>query len=439
VSTRTCIAAACVAGGVIALPAAPAQAASPCSGKGAQGYASSAGARVFALPSKGKFRPIYACLFSQDKRRLLGYDGTCGDHVLVRSFRLVGPYVAYGARTCFADYSREKVVVRNIKTGKVVRQAPVTAGLEKFPKPTDYLISLELAASGAVVWTGQVDGDSGEGSQIPADVDDTQVRKLGPGSPASGELVDSGLAIDPYSLALARRQGSANRFYWQKGDTPSTGLLAASAGVSKQSVSGQSASKCTGKGAKTIAAAAGRFVFTLPAAGGERKVYACLVSKNKRTFLGWYQECQNQTAVSTFRFAGALLAYVETTCGLVSGDDRVVKRRLDTGEVVRYGSAATGTTSPGSESTTTVTDLEIAATGNMVWIGEFDADGSGGIGNVPGDDRQVRKFDGAESAVTVDSGIGIEPGSLALGRYQGYNRFFWMKSGLPFSAVFKAN
>ena len=59
------------------------------------------------------------------------------------------------------------------------------------------------------------------------------------------------------------------------------------------------ASKCSGKGAKGILSSASARVYSLPS-GGERKIYACLYSQNKRRFLGWEDECQNMTAASRF-------------------------------------------------------------------------------------------------------------------------------------------
>jgi hypothetical protein len=198
----------------------------------------------------------------------------------------------------------------------------------------------------------------------------------------------------------------------------------------------QGASRCSGKGAQGLASTASSRVFSLPS-GGERKIYACLFSQNKRRFLGWEQECQNDTAAREFRLVGPYVAYVEYTCGLVSGRDSVVVRNIKTGKVIHGASGATGTEDQNQEATTTVTDLELAATASVVWIGEFDADSAGGIGNSANDRRQVFKYEtGESSGALVDQGNDIEPRSLALARRKGTtNRFYWIKGGAPFSAL----
>ncbi|HEX8054486.1 MAG TPA: hypothetical protein VF517_15975 [Thermoleophilaceae bacterium] len=195
------------------------------------------------------------------------------------------------------------------------------------------------------------------------------------------------------------------------------------------------ASKCSGKGAQGLASSGSSRVFSLPSKG-ERKIYACLYSQNKRRFLGWFQECQNMTAAREFRLVGPYVAYVEYSCGLIAGNDSVVVLNIKTGKVVHSAAAATGTEAPGGEATTTVTGLELAATASVVWIADFDAD-SGGLGNNAQDDRQVRKFETGEAGpVTVDSGLTIDPESLSLAkRYGTTNRFYWMKGGSPFTAL----
>jgi hypothetical protein len=195
------------------------------------------------------------------------------------------------------------------------------------------------------------------------------------------------------------------------------------------------ASKCSGKGAQGLASTSSARVFSLPS-GGERKVYVCLFSQNKRRFLGWLQECQNQVAAREFRLVGPYVAYVEYRCGLIAGSDIVVVRNIKTNKIVHSASGATGTEDQNQEATTTVTGLELAATASVVWIGEFDADSGGGIGNSPNDSRQVWKIEtSADSSAMVDQGNDIDPDSLALGRRKGTaNPFYWTKGGTAFRA-----
>ncbi len=184
------------------------------------------------------------------------------------------------------------------------------------------------------------------------------------------------------------------------------------------------ASRCSGKGSKGIVSTGSARVFTLPAGGNERKAYACLYSQNKRRYLGWIQECQNDIAASGFLLSGRYVGYVQTTCGLVSGRDTVVVRDIKTGKVVRSAGAASGTEAPDGEASTYVTDLAMNRNGQVVWIGEFDADG-GGV-NGPGDGRQVWAMPG-KTPQLVESSLDIVAGSLALGptTSQGFNWFYW--------------
>lgn len=188
------------------------------------------------------------------------------------------------------------------------------------------------------------------------------------------------------------------------------------------------ATKCSGKGAKTIVATPSARVFTLPASGGqEKKAYACVYSQNKKRYLGWIQECQNDTAASGFMLSGRLVGYVTTTCGLISGSESVVVRDIKTNKVKHSAGAASGTEAPGEEASTLVNDLAMSRTGSLVWIGEFDAD-SGGL-NGAGDSRQVWTLD-ASGAKMVDSGLDIDPFSLALAprNKQGFSWFYYQRA-----------
>ncbi|HEX2127535.1 MAG TPA: hypothetical protein VHF45_13370, partial [Thermoleophilaceae bacterium] len=140
------------------------------------------------------------------------------------------------------------------------------------------------------------------------------------------------------------------------------------------------ASKCSGKNARGILSSGSARVFSLPS-GGERKIYACLYSQNKRRFLGWEDECQNMTAASQFVLSGPYVGYVETTCGLVSGSQSVVVRNIKT-KAVKYSGGAVRIVDGGEdeEPSTYITDLVMSRTGSVAWIGEYDA-ASDGVGN----------------------------------------------------------
>ncbi len=183
------------------------------------------------------------------------------------------------------------------------------------------------------------------------------------------------------------------------------------------------ASKCSGKGAKGVVSSATARVFTLPS-GQERKVYACLYSQNKKRFLGWVNECQDETAASGFVLSGPYVGYVETNCGLVASHDTVVVRDIKTNKVRYSAPGATGNEAEGEEDSSSVTDLAMSQTGSVVWIGAYDAN-SGGM-NGAGDTRQVKMlYPGSpKDGELVDFGLGIEEGTLALGP-RGSSSFNW--------------
>jgi hypothetical protein len=196
------------------------------------------------------------------------------------------------------------------------------------------------------------------------------------------------------------------------------------------------ATKCSGKGAKGIASTSSARVFSLPYKG-ERKIYACLLSQNKRRFLGWEGECQDMTAASNFLLSGPYVGYVETSCALVSGDQRVVVRNIKTNKVKHSGSAVTLDGGPADEPSSYVTDLAMSKSGSVGWIGEFDL-GSDGMGN-NGDQRQVRMlYEGVATAggSVVDEGLAIVPGSLALGPQGngGFGYLYWQFGDQPRTA-----
>lgn len=194
--------------------------------------------------------------------------------------------------------------------------------------------------------------------------------------------------------------------------------------------------KCAAKHSKTALASRSTRVWTRKSAGGI-DVFACLYKKGRSYRLGFTDECQNEVQATDYRLAGSFIAYVETTCGLVSGDDRVIVRNLKSGKVKWAASGATGTPAQGQEASTYVTDLELKADGSVVWIGAYDADSSGS-----NQDKQVRKLEPNAPAggVLVDHGVDVLTGSLALSSTtppSGLTLFYWMRGGLEESDTLK--
>ena len=379
------------------MPVAPADAASSkCTPKGSQGLVSGATGRVFKIDAGGGYSRVYACLFRLGKSRFLGYQGPCG-RTLVSNFRLAGAYVAYDWLSCDGPTRREKVVVRAIGSGKVVRQAP--AGGE--------LVDLALTPNGLVAWTAEA------GETI-------LVRKLDKGSPKDGETLESGAGVERLLALGTFLEGGDSRIYWLKDGNAGTDRLEGDVPDTDPGV-GQHPVRCNPRGSKTLALANGKRVYQLKGKDGERRAYACLYSTNKRRLLGFAGRCdQKMPAVSTFRFAGRAVAYREFRC---DGPDVVAVMDIGTGKVKRYEPVGFPT-EPNSH--VQVSELEISATTGLVWIAEFE-DGSGDEVDV----RQVRKVEPGREPFTVDSDRAIQSQSLALGPYQGFNRIYYMKGPRP--------
>ncbi|MDQ3934374.1 MAG: hypothetical protein M3340_07045 [Actinomycetota bacterium] len=212
--------------GVLALAwATPAEAAPRCSGKGARGLASTSSARVFTLPAGGDEK-VYACLFSQNKRRRLGTLRNCGDDLATSQFTLRGRYVGYVETSCGLASGTDWVVVRDIRTGGVRYRAFGAANAEA-PSGTEPSITvheLEMSRSGSVVWIGDYDHDS---DGVGGANDRRQVRMMFNGyAQANGDVADEGLGITVGSLALGpQNQQGFSWAYWQVGDQPRTAKL----------------------------------------------------------------------------------------------------------------------------------------------------------------------------------------------------------------------
>lgn len=169
-------------------------------------------------------------------------------------------------------------------------------------------------------------------------------------------------------------------------------------------------------------------VYSLPRTGGD-VAFACLLKRSKAYRLGFTSECQNETQATDYRLAGRYVGYVTTSCGLVSGTDDVVVRDLRTGHVKWAAGAATGDPSASAEPSTYVDDLAMKADGSVVWMGSYDAAGSG-----KDQDHQVWKHEpgSPEGGTLVDRGTDIDVDSLALSSRtpeSGLTRFYWVRAG----------
>jgi hypothetical protein len=167
-----------------------------CAAKKSETVLATKDARVYALrddPSADA--SIYACNYRKNRRVLLGFETECANSEHVKGVRLAGRYVGYLTETCGidTDESSDAVQAVDLLSGKTLWQATA-------PSIADF----EMTRTGSLVWFGS--------GSTPST---TEVRKLEPGSPAGGTIVDTGTDVVPGSLALG-----GDGFYYRKGTTP---------------------------------------------------------------------------------------------------------------------------------------------------------------------------------------------------------------------------
>lgn len=177
--------------------------------------------RIFSTPAGDFVNRVWGCLYSQNRRYSLGRDGDCDPGASVDRFILIGRYVAFVSTSCNIDQGEDSVVVRDLRTGRTKWRAPAATGnLPDDGVPSTEVTDLAMSRTGSIAWIGEWDANSG-GLETPHPNDDRQVRKLEPGAPEGGALLDSGLAIDRRSLGLsARTSGGYSWIYWTKADSP---------------------------------------------------------------------------------------------------------------------------------------------------------------------------------------------------------------------------
>ena len=211
---------AAVAGALTLVPAAPAQGAPKCTQRGAKTILQTSSVRIYSTPFRDNAARIYGCLYSQNRRRQLGVDGDCDPGPAISKLVNRGRYVTFAESFCNIDSSDDYVVVVDLRTGRTKYRAIAAMGTRSDAgEPSTLVTDIALASNGSVAWI--ADWDAVSGSETPDPADDRQVRKLDPGTPAEGALLDSGLGIERRSLALGSRTSAGYSWlYWTKGEAP---------------------------------------------------------------------------------------------------------------------------------------------------------------------------------------------------------------------------
>ena len=204
---RLALLAAALTTGVLAAPAPALAAKKPpnCAQRGSVTLEASRDARVYSVTDRSAVTRIYGCRNKKNRRTFLGVKD-CQNDTAAQDFTLKGRYLGWVASSCGLTSGTHSIVVTNLDTGKRLHgagaaQRPEGASSdgELSTAVSDYV----MKANGSVAWIGLYSGES------------VQVRRLEPGSPQGGELVDQGLDIAKTSLAL-----SDDGFYYRKGATP---------------------------------------------------------------------------------------------------------------------------------------------------------------------------------------------------------------------------
>jgi hypothetical protein len=192
---------------------------------------------------------------------------------------------------------------------------------------------------------------------------------------------------------------------------------------------------CASKGSKTLAASKdGRVLRIGP------RVFACHFKRNQRYLLGYAKECQNQTRVGDFRFGNGLLGFVQTNCGLVSGQSDVVVIELKTGRIQWMGPPVGEVPDFRGEYSLSIASWEMKPNGSIAWIGHIgNFVTTPDSGPAPPENYEVWKSDQGRRT-KLDDGADIVPGSLALGSRSdtaGRAPIYWQKGTSVFSGTLK--
>jgi hypothetical protein len=184
----------------------------PCAPSHSTTLAASKDIRVYSVPKKGDYDQAYACLLSKNRRVLLANSEECMGTDEATGFRIAGRYVAWVKVSCGLSEGTSGVVVTDVAARRVKWSAPGATPGAPAPGVSPSVYGLGVNENGSAAWIGTY-GTSG--GVAPSPDDRKQVRKLEPGSPPEGTLVDSGPDINENSFGLAE-----DGFYYRKGTTP---------------------------------------------------------------------------------------------------------------------------------------------------------------------------------------------------------------------------
>lgn len=176
-------------------------------------------AQVFAIPQLAKVLFYVGCAYGRKKSFVIGSANECSPHFCntTSNVTLAGPIVAYenshfveGPLSPSETVSRFFVVVRDLRTGRVIHKVPTGKSLSNSPNlvGAGETKAIVVKADGAVAWIVETKFEPRSEYEVHA-LDMSGSRVLA-----------SGADIAPRSLALAD-----SVLYWTQGGKPFSALL----------------------------------------------------------------------------------------------------------------------------------------------------------------------------------------------------------------------
>ncbi|MGI8412296.1 MAG: hypothetical protein ACR2QA_07345 [Solirubrobacteraceae bacterium] len=161
----------------------------PCAGRGVKTILATRAGTVFSLDGV-----TYACSRRTGRRyRLAGSRPCAGEgSELSGPVRIAGNRIGYGRVMCGIDFLPAEVIVRSLRTGRVIRREPAVtddSGIE----PSESIDAVVLRPGGDVGWIATSAHPAGEGPPV------IEVNRA---SARGAVLLDSGASIAPGSLRL---------------------------------------------------------------------------------------------------------------------------------------------------------------------------------------------------------------------------------------------
>ena len=185
-----------------------------CAAKKSKTIAQSAEGRIYSIGTNA-----YACSFKANKRFFLGDTDECQNQSKVEDFRFGKGIVGYLDGSCGLVSGSESIVVRNLKTGKIVNSgSPVD---HTFPggESSTSISSWGLKPNGSIAWIGTNSGFVTTQGGPPAPATDLiQVWKREAGT--AGTKLDEGPDVVAGSLAVGAESDvntGLSPVYWTKG------------------------------------------------------------------------------------------------------------------------------------------------------------------------------------------------------------------------------